>query len=134
MGKFIWKSQDLIDNEKIYAARKSKILELKEKCTASIYEGFHSSSTGHSFGFNELDQQNFTQQAVMIIAANGNYTDPIQWKTKEGTIETLSVQQFTQLMIEAKNHKETEQRKYWALELEVYTSMTVEEIEAISWN
>ena len=135
MSKITWKPQTEINKEKLTSTREAKISQLKAACTAAIFEGFDSPSMGKSFGFNELDQTNFTQQAVMIVSMGGPnaYTAPIQWKTKAGEVVTLTATQFAQLTLEAQKHKETQQRKYWSLEVNVKSADTVEQIEAINW-
>ena len=129
----IWKSEADIKSEKFKETFDRKIAELKAACTNAIYEGFTSVATGFNFGFNQHDQENFTQQMLLIVASNGNYTDQIRWKTKEGTVEPLTVSKFISLTNEAAVHKTTQQDKYWVLEQQVLKATTVEEIEAVIW-
>jgi hypothetical protein len=108
----------------------AKIAVLKEACTAAIYDGFHSKSTGFSFGFNEHDQANFTQQLLMLVAGD---TTPIQWKTKEAGVVELTTDQFNVIVGEAKDAKMVQQKKYWDLETAVLAATTKEEVDAINW-
>lgn len=133
MARMEWKTDDQLNVEQLKAARTAKINELKSACTQAIYDGFKSESTGFEFGFNAHDQENFTQQMLLIVAANGNYTDPIRWKTKSGTVETLTVSKFISLIGESKDHKVTQQNKYWVLEQQVLNSQDVNTINAIKW-
>lgn len=110
-----------------------KIAQLKELCSNSIYNGFTSSVKGYSFNFNELDQANFTQQLLLIVASNGNYTNTIKWKTKDMQVVDLTVEEFTTILGEAELHKRTEQNKYWQLESKVLSALTIEEVDNINW-
>lgn len=116
--------------------KKFKIAQLKEACTNAIYEGFDSEVTGHAFGFNELDQSNFTQQLLLIVATGGTatYNDGIQWKTKSGTVIELEPGEFLSVVGEATVHKKKEQNKYWELEVNTFAAKTNEDVVAIKWN
>lgn len=135
MGKVAWKAQIDIDAEAFKKASEAKINELKAACTKAIFDGFKSEATGYSFGFNELDQTNFTQQTLLIVSKGGpaNYTEPIKWKTKSDSVVELTPEQFIAITEEAKAHKIAEQEKFWTLEVQVLSCSTVEEINAISW-
>ena len=106
---------------------------LKEQCTQAIHEGFESTTIGKSFGFNEHDQNNFTQQLLIIVAAGGNYTLPIKWKSLDGSVNELTSQEFQALISEATAHKISNQEKFWALEQQLLAATTKEEIIAIEW-
>jgi hypothetical protein len=106
---------------------------LKEECSQAIYNGFLSESTGYYFGFNQLDQINFTQQMLLIVADTNNEITTIQWKTKNAGVVTLTKEQFLQVAEEAKQHKLTQQQKYWNLEQQILAATTKEEIENITW-
>lgn len=107
-----------------------KILELKEACTAAMYAGFSSSSTEHSFGFNDHDQSNFTQQLARIGAgAKGN----VRWKTKDSGPQEFTTEQFLAIITEAAAHKQGKQDLYWDLEELVLAAEKHEEIHAIKW-
>lgn len=136
MPKITWKTEEEVSLSKLTEARASKRAELSAACTAAVYAGFESTAVkGKSFGFNEHDQANFTQMLVLIIAAGGPsaYTQPIEWKTKQGTVETLTTTQFVQLISEAEAHKKAQQRKFWTLEVQMNAATTVEEIQAVTW-
>lgn len=106
---------------------------LKEQCTQAIYDGFRSTTIGKSFGFNDHDQNNFTQQLLIIVAAGGNYTLPIKWKALDGSVNELTSEQFQALIGEATAHKISNQEKFWALEQQLLAATTKEEIIAIEW-
>lgn len=135
MAQISWKPQTEIDAEKLTNARDAKINELKNACSQAIFNGFVSESTGYEFGFNELDQSNFTQQMLLIVAAGGpdKYSEGIKWKTKSNSVVDLAANQFLAIIEEAKNHKLIQQGKYWQLEYKVLNANTVEAIEAIVW-
>lgn len=107
-----------------------KVLELKEACTNSIYAGFASNSTDHVFGFNEYDQANFGQQFTVVVAGDPSN---ITWKTKDAGPVEFTVAQFKEVLNEAKNHKESKQRKYWEYEQRVLAAKDEEELKDIKW-
>lgn len=113
--------------------KSAKLDALKEQCTQAIHEGFESTTIGKSFGFNEHDQNNFTQQLLLIVAAGGNYTLPIKWKALDGSVNELTSEQFQALIGEATAHKISNQEKFWALEQQLLAATTKEEIIAIEW-
>lgn len=110
-----------------------KILQLKELCSNTIYQGFTSSVNGYIFGFSEHDQANMAQQTLLIVASNGNYTSPIQWKTKNNGVVNLTVDEFNIIINEAASHKLTQQNKYWDLEQQVLLAETLEDVDVIVW-
>lgn len=109
--------------------KKSKIEELKESCTNSIFDGFISSNGNH-YGFNELDQTNFIQQTIIMLKG---FNGTIKWKTKNNGIVEHALEEFTTLINEATVHKLTQQEKYWTLEEKVNNANTIEELELIRW-
>jgi hypothetical protein len=119
-----------ISKENIYTVRDAKIEQLKYLCSQSIYAGFTSVSLGYKFGFNERDQDNFSQQTLLVLAGS---TSPIQWKTKNNGVVTLTKEQFMTLIEECKTHKLTFQEKYWTLEDQVLNAQTVYEVDAVKW-
>lgn len=110
----------------------AKIAQLKELCSNAIYDGFDS-SIGHSFGFNELDQANFTQQSVLIVLNGLTDTDTVQWKTKDAGVVDLTIAQFKTIIGEAKDYKLQQQTKYWGLEAQVNAATTNAEVDAVVW-
>lgn len=111
------------------AEKQKKINQLKEVCNRAIFEGF-TSTNGYTYGFNELDQANFTQQSVLIL--NGS-TGSIKWKTKDAGVVEHTVAGFQAVINDAAAHKLAQQEKYWALETQVLSATTLEEIEAVVW-
>ena len=110
-----------------------KINALKYQCTDAIYAGFESESLGYSFGFNEYDQVNFTQQLLLVVASNGTYTNVIPWKILGGEVVSLTVEQFMDVVNEAEGHKRKQQDKYWELEVRVKSATKTEEVVAVTW-
>lgn len=135
MAKIAWVKETELQAQHLTNAFETKIAELKAACNASIFDGFKSASTGHEFGFNELDQANFTQQLLLIVSKGGPaaYQGEIEWKTKAGGVESFTATQFVTIINEAEQHKRDEQRKYWALEIQLKAATTVDEIAAIKW-
>jgi len=109
--------------------KEKKIEELKQACTNTIYEGF-TAINGHTYGFNRHDQMNFTQE--MILISQGSTSD-ILWKTKDAGVVTHTVEEFMQVVEDVKNHKLTQQQKYWDLEQQVLNATTKEEVMQIKW-
>jgi len=124
-----------IDEISLEELKKFKIEQLKELCTKSIYNGFTSKSTGYEFGFNELDQTNFTQQLLLIVSSGGpnNYSGQIMWKTKSSSVVSLTALQFVSIVSEAEEHKRNNQLKYWDLESKVLNSGTNEDVTSVNW-
>lgn len=106
-----------------------KLLSIKEACTNSIFNGFIASN-GNEYGFNELDQANFTQQTILILSGD---TRPIRWKTRNNGVVEHTVGEFQAVINDAAAHKLAQQEKYWALETQILSATTVEEIEAVVW-
>lgn len=120
-----------ISIDDIEIVRTMKIEQLKEACTNAIYEGFLSTSLGYVFGFNEVDQANFSQQYLLVISGD-NPGGNIKWKSKSGVV-TLTEIQFRTLIKESKEHKLVNQFKYWTLENQVLQAKTNKEIDNIKW-
>ena len=110
-----------------------RINKLKEECSSTIYNGFTSDSTGYTFGFNALDQANITQQALLILVNGESSVPPIQWKTKDSGVVTLTKQEFLSIIEEAKTHKLTNQSKYWTLEAQILSATDKEAVCAVEW-
>lgn len=112
--------------------KNNKINELKAACQQAIFEGFTVTlnSESFSFGFNELDQMNFTQQLILIVS--GDASD-VKWKTQNAGVQTFSINEFMQVIEAGKNHKLAQQTKYWQLEQQVINAASVEEVEAVNW-
>lgn len=119
-----------IDNTDLEDLRVAKLNSLKENCIQAIYNGFHSNSVNHEFGFNDLDQVNFTQQMLMVVAGD---TKEIQWKTKDAGVVTLTVEQFKTVVQEAAAHKLVQQQKYWQIEQQVINANSKEQITTLNW-
>lgn len=117
------KSELLIDDLKTL-----RIGKLKEECSNAIYAGF--TVNGAHFGMNEHDQQNLTQQLLLVVAGQ---TDSIQWKTKNVGVVELTTLQFKAVAESAKNHKMAEQLKYWTLEQQILAASDKETIKLIVW-
>lgn len=108
----------------------ARISKLKEESTSSIYDGFVSESTGYSFGFNELDQVNFTQRMLTIVAGA---TGPFKWKTKDAGVVELTKEEFIVVIQEAEAHKLDNQEHYWQLEELILSAETNAQVDSIAW-
>jgi len=117
--------------------RQAKIEQLKYLCEQSIYEGFVSTVIKENvtleFGFNTHDQNNMTQQTLLVVSTGGNYTSPIYWKTKNLGVIELTVAEFNQIINDATNHKVSQQNKYWQLESQVIGASDIRTIDSINW-
>lgn len=105
-----------------------KINVLKENCSEAIYDGF--TVQGMHLGMNNHDQQNLTQQLLLIVAGQ---TENVQWNTKNVGVVELTPAQFSGVANAAKNHKMAEQAKYWGLEQSVVVATSNEEVKTIIW-
>ena len=128
--------QEALDSSSsIEEIREAKINQLKQLCSESVYAGFYSESLGHSFGFNDHDQANISQQLILflmdsIAIANIEY---VEWKTLADGVVSLTKNQFMQLVSDAKEHKMSNQKRFWELEHEVLSASSIEEIKSINW-
>lgn len=121
------------DDEVTFDELKSlKLQQLKYLCSETIYNGF-TTTLGYTFGFNELDQSNFTQMMVLIVANGGQYNEPIHWKTKNEGVVELTVVEFLTVINEATIHKQNVQNKFWELEKELNECESKKEILEIKW-
>lgn len=112
--------------------KQQKIDELRNLCNTTILSGFYSSASGENllFGSDETDQLNLLGQMAALSVS----VEPIVWKVK-GILQfvQLSKEQFTQLYLDGKTHKETNMLKYFGLVSQVNAAQTIEEIENIVW-
>lgn len=115
---------------KLEEIKKVRVLKLKEECSNSIYNGFISDSTGHVFGFNDLDQANFTQRMLTIVAGSKG---PFSWKAKDVGVISLTKEEFMLVIQEAEAHKLRKQERYWALEKKVLLATSNQEVDQILW-
>jgi hypothetical protein len=115
----------------VETVRAAKIEQLKEQCTEAIYKGFTSVSLEKEFGFNDKDQDNFSQQYLLVVSGDNNGED-VPWKTKTGVTKMTELQ-FRVLVGESKNHKVANQTKYWQLEAKVLAAKTNAEVDAVVW-
>lgn len=109
-----------------------KIKELNDSCTSDILSGFEHLHHGNTYlmGFDEQDQSNLTQQMAIISIS----TEPIVWKVKgELVFLQFTRDEFQQMGLVAKQHKESKMQRYYLLCGQVQACTTKEEIEAISW-
>lgn len=105
---------------------------LKNECTQAIYDGFIATN-GNSYGFNEHDQANYTQQMILLMQDTDNLITSIPWKTKNNGVVEHSKSDFNQIIQDAKNHKLAMQQKYWNLEESLLATETIDGINTINW-
>lgn len=111
--------------------KKNKLEELDSKCEEEILNGFVSASTGFTFGFDEHDQDNFNQQAVLLLMDTTTAT--VDWGTESHGIQTLTREQFFTLIKECEAHKRAIKGKYWTLKGQVDLAPNEEQVNAIIW-
>ncbi|WP_107950980.1 hypothetical protein [Lysinibacillus parviboronicapiens] len=121
-----WRKVKSLNEQKV-----DKINELKIDCQTAIFQGFTVEMNGESFyfGFNELDQMNFTQQLILIVSGDQS---KISWKTNKG-VKVFTTSDFMNVIDAGKNHKLLQQSKYWSLEQQVVNAKTIIEVDAIVW-
>lgn len=113
-------------------AQKAKIKSLDKACTNAILYGFEYTKDGNTYliGFDTLDQANLTGQMAMLSVT----TEPIVWKVKGQLIFLqFTKDEFMQMGLVAKQHKESNMQKYFGLCGQVYTCTSKEEVDAILW-
>lgn len=110
----------------------ARINLLKDECSKAIYDGFVATN-GKSYGFNEHDQANFTQQMLLMIQDTNNTITNIQWKTKDDGIVAHTKSEFNQVIQDAKNHKFAMQQKYWDLEQQILDALDKDTIDNVKW-
>jgi hypothetical protein len=71
-----------------------------------------------------------TPQSILILQGD---VSEIQWKTKDAGVVTHTVEEFDQIIRDAKIHKLLNQQKYWLLEQQVLNATIKEEVLAIVW-
>jgi hypothetical protein len=106
-----------------------KLQQLKEECSRVIYEGFVAPNT-HIYGFNDLDQANFTQQMLLILQGSPG---PFNWKTKDAGVVSHTLAEFQEVIGAAAGHKQVQQTHFWELEQALYQTQSKEEIDRIDW-
>lgn len=111
--------------------KERKIRQLDEACNKAIIAGFQSESTGHFFRFNLEDQTNFNQMLSLLLYDTTMET--VMWKTEDAGVVQLTREQFLQVVLEAKTHKETNIQKYWNLKAQVQSKMKNSTVDAINW-
>ena len=112
--------------------KKNKISELNSKCKEDILAGFVSASTGFTFGFDEQDQDNFNQQAVLLLMDTTTAT--VDWGTESHGIQNLTREQFFTIIKECEAHKRNIKGKYWTLKAQVDLAPNEEQVNVITWN
>jgi hypothetical protein len=112
-------------------SKKEKINDLNEACDFTIVKGFVSPSTQFEFEFEIHDQNNFAQQAIILM--NDITIPSVSWKTKNQGIQSLTREQFFTIIKESEAHKRYNIGKYWQLKAQVEMATTIEEILEIVW-
>lgn len=112
--------------------KKSQIEVVNQRCNEEITSGFFSFSTGFTFEFEAHDQDNFTQQAILLISDETTAT--LTWKTKDAGIQTFTREQFFIILKESETHKKNSIGKYWTLKTQIEQATTEEGITAIQWD
>jgi hypothetical protein len=111
--------------------KREKINNLNTDCDSTIVKGFVSPSTQFEFEFESHDQNNLSQQAIVLM--NDITIPSISWKTKNQGIQTLTREQFFGIIKESEAHKRYNIGKYWQLKAQVESATTEEAINEINW-
>lgn len=112
--------------------KERKIEKLNEQCDKQITDGFFSPSTGFTFEFAMHDQNNFSQQAIILLRDTA--ITEVSWKTLDQGVQPLTREQFFTVIKESENHKRNAISKYWTLKALVNGALTEEEINSVYWN
>jgi hypothetical protein len=120
-----------LDSAWLNYVRKEKISDLNNLCDEFIVSGFVSPSTQFEFEFAIHDQNNFAQQAIILM--NDITVPNVAWKTKNQGIQSLTREQFFQILKESEAHKRYGIERYWTLKAQVELAITEEEIRNINW-
>lgn len=111
--------------------RNQKLNELKLAVNQAILGDFLSATTGHTYEFAEYDQSNMTQQMLLLVSNPAITT--VDWKTVDAGIVTHTRDQFFGVVNDANLHKRGNLVKFWGKEALLKGAITLEEIEAITW-
>ena len=111
--------------------KEEKSIILKQESTLEIYGGFTSATTGHSYGFSEYDQNNFTQQMVLLLS-DPTITE-VEWKTVDAGVVVHTKEQFLGVISDANSHKRDILSRLWTKESQLEKTTIVEEVNAIVW-
>jgi hypothetical protein len=112
--------------------KKSQIEVLNTRCNKEISNGFVSASTGFTFEFEAHDQDNLSQQAILLLGDSSIVS--VDWKTKDAGIQTFTREQFFTIIKESEEHKKSNIGKYWTLKAQVESATTIEAIESVTWD
>ncbi|MCY9737460.1 hypothetical protein M5X17_27545 [Paenibacillus alvei] len=132
------KAKVIKNNVDIERLKAEKIIELNKACEKNITEDHKSKvvldSTGksHWYGYDEVDQRNFTTKMVMLNTKRGE--TEVMWKTNDtGMYQLHTREEFFGVVDEL--YKKTEKNIYrCAVKKEqVNKATTVEEVFAITW-
>jgi hypothetical protein len=111
----------------------NKLKELWIACNQTIEAGFYSLVSGESllYGFDlAMDQPNLTGQLALLDVT----PEPIPWKVKsELKFVYLTREQFTQLCLDGKAHKEFHMQRYFELCGQVQNALDKETVLSIAW-
>ena len=123
------KPPDEVPLEQIKAA---KIVELNTACTTAILAGFEytQNDTTYLLGFDEQDQANLTQQMAILDVS----LEPIVWKIKgELVFLQFTRDEFKQMGLVAKEHKESKMQRYYQLCMQVNACTDKAGVDEIVW-
>lgn len=120
------------DELSLEQAKQTKIQELNVACTNAILYGFEYTKDDITYllGFDEQDQANLTQQMAILNVS----PEPITWKVKgELVFLQFTRDEFQQMGLVAKEHKESKMQKYYQLCMQVNVCTDKAGVDAISW-
>ncbi|UFJ40091.1 hypothetical protein LOK74_18945 [Brevibacillus humidisoli] len=111
--------------------KEAKIAQLDGMAERDILSGFTSQTTGHFYRFNQLDQMNFTQQMLLLVADQS--IAEVSWKTEDAGVVVHTREQFLAVTNEAEQHKRSLMERYWTLKAQAQDATTKEEVDTINW-
>lgn len=111
--------------------KEAKVAQLKYLSEKEMAAGFKSPSLGYTFGFEEIDQKNISNQVVTFIA-DPNKTG-CTWKTLDVGVVELTKAEFLGIVPEAEAHTRAKIGRQWQLSQDVLAAPTKAAVHAINW-
>jgi archaellum component FlaF (FlaF/FlaG flagellin family) len=111
-----------------------KIDELNVACNKSILDGFISTALGSNYMY-DFDYEAQINFAGMLTNLNANASTEtiIPWKTNLGIVNH-TVDQFKQVFNDGLNFKQNKIGQYWIKKQTVLSAVSVDEINAVTFN
>lgn len=111
--------------------RNAKVEQLKYFSDRETASGFLSPSLGYKFGLEDVDQSNFTKQALMFVANPA--AESCTWKTLDAGIVTMTKEQFFVVMAEAETSIRGNIARQWQLSEAALSAQNKDEVDKVVW-